>query len=202
MEIIREIYNNKNKCDISVKNGYATLCDSVFISDFDFDSPYIIPVIKASTGERKKIFYPYDKNSRLIPELELKKDKHIYVYLKENKERLLKRSNERDSDKYWYAFGRSQALNDTYKNKLAINSLIRNETDFKFVKAPSGVGVYGGLYIVSETIPIDDIKNALRSEEFMSFVSLIGKYKSGGYYSYSSKDVKAYLDYKFACDGG
>lgn len=202
LEIIREIYNNKNKCDISVKNGYATLCDSVFISDFDFDSPYIIPVIKASTGERKKIFYPYDKNSRLIPELELKKDKHIYVYLKENKERLLKRSNERDSDKYWYAFGRSQALNDTYKNKLAINSLIRNETDFKFVKAPSGVGVYGGLYIVSETIPIDDIKNALRSEEFMSFVSLIGKYKSGGYYSYSSKDVKAYLDYKFACDGG
>ena len=82
MEIIREIYNNKNKCDISVKNGYATLCDSVFISDFDFDSPYIIPVIKASTGERKKIFYPYDKNSRLIPELELKKDKRIYAYLK------------------------------------------------------------------------------------------------------------------------
>lgn len=202
LELVQKIYSNYGKSDISVKNGYATLCDGVFVNDFDFDSPYIIPVVKSSKGIRQKIFYPYNKNAQLISEDEIKQDSKIYSYLIKNKEKLCKRSNERDADKYWYAFGRSQAIGDTYKDKLTINSLIRDEKDLKFVSAPSGVGVYGGLYLVSETIPTEEIKKVLQSKEFVTYISLLGKYKSGGYYTYSSKDVKAYLDYKFAYNGG
>ena len=105
---------------------------------------------------------------------------------------------EKDANKYWYAFGRSQAIGDTFKDKLAINSLLRSKDDFKFTDVPAGTGVYGGLYIVSETIPMNEIKDALKTDEFMSYIELLGKYKSGGYYTFSSKDVKAYLDYNFS----
>lgn len=202
LKLIQKVYSNYGKSDIAVKNGYATLCDGVFINDFDFDSQYIIPVVKSSKGIKQKIFYPYNKKAQLISEDEIRQDNRIYSYLIKNKDKLCKRSNEKKSDKYWYAFGRSQAIGDTYKNKLTINSLIRDEKDLKFVSAPSGVGVYGGLYLVSETVPVEEIKNVLQSREFMMYVSLLGKYKSGGYYTYSSKDVKAYLDYKFAYNGG
>ena len=118
------------------------------------------------------------------------------------KEKLLKRSNEKDVEKYWYAYGRSQAINDTFRNKMAINSLLRTEHDFKFTDAPPGTGVYGGLYIISDSVPLDEISKALKTKEFMAYICLLGKYKSGGYYTYSSKDVKRYLDYKFAYNGG
>ena len=160
------------------------------------------PALKSSKGQRKKILFPYDKESRLIPEDELKKDKNVYDYLSSNKEKLLQRSNEKDGKIFWYAFGRSQAIADTYKDKIAINSLVRNKDDFKFTEAPAGTGVYGGLYIISDTIPARQILEALKSDEFINYIALIGKYKSGGYYTYSSKEVKAYLDYKFNYDGG
>ncbi len=197
LELLNKIYNNYGESDIYVKNGYATLCDSVFIHDFEFQSSYIIPVVKASKGIIQKLFFPYNNDLLLVDENELKNDKNLYQYLIKNKEKLLKRNNERSGDKYWYAFGRSQAISDTFLDKMAINSLLRDENDFKFTEAPSGTGVYSGLYIVSKTISYEEIKMALKSKEFAIYISLLGKYKSGGYYTYSSKDVKRYLDYKF-----
>lgn len=200
--LLKRIFNNFGHCDVSVKNGYATLCDDVFIADFGFKSDFIIPVIKASTGKQKHIFYPYGRDSKLIPESELKKDDNIYKYLLDRKGLLAKRSCEKNLSGFWYAFGRSQAINDTYKNKITINTLLRSEDDLKMVFAPAGVGVYSGLYIVSDTVDMEKITSVLNSEEFISYITLLGKYKSGGYYSFSSKDVKAYLDYKLAYDGG
>lgn len=202
LDLLKKIFFNLGKSDILVKNGYATLCDNVFIGDFSFESEHIIPVIKSSKGIKKKIIYPYNKNGRLIDEEELKKDEPLYNYLLSMKSKLIARSNEKDADKFWYAFGRSQALLDTFKDKVTINTLIRDASDFKFVEAPAGTGVYSGLYLISSTIAIRDIQIALTSDEFIRYVSLLGKYKSGGYYTFSSKDVKTYLDYKFAYDGG
>lgn len=202
LEILKKIKYNFGQSDILVKNGYATLCDPVFIHEFAFNSQYILPVIKASKGIKQKIFFPYDENCTLVSENVLRKDLFIYNYLIENKEKLLKRNNEKDGNEYWYAFGRSQAIIDTFRDKMAINSLLRTEEDFKFTNAPSGTGVYGGLYIISDTISFEEISKVLKTKEFMSYISLLGKYKSGGYYTYSSKDVKRYLDYKFAFDGG
>lgn len=201
LTLLKKIYANSSTADVHVKNGYATLCDDVFIHDFPFQSSYIIPTIKSSKGITKKIFFPYDKNANLIPEDELKKDKDIYAYLLKHKEKLLNRANEKNPEKYWYAYGRSQAIGDTYKNKLAINTLLRTINDFKFLNAPEGTGVYSGLYITSNTYNLDAIKKALNNNEFINYITLLGKYKSGGYYTFSSKDVKAYLDYKLSYIG-
>ncbi len=202
LSMLSEINRNVGKSDVYVKNGYATLCDPVFISDFAFDSDYVIPVVKASKGIKQKIFFPYDKKGSLVSEAELKKEAPLYQYLIDNKDKLLNRSNEKDKAKYWYSFGRSQAISDTFCDKMAINSLLRDEQDFKFTLAPSGTGVYGGLYIVSKTIAFSDIIDVLKTKEFLAYIALLGKYKSGGYYTFSSKDVKKYLDYKFAYIGG
>lgn len=191
-----DIYSNRKKSEICVKNGFATLCDDVFINDFKFSSKYIIPVVKASKGIKKTAFFPYTATGKLVEENEIKTDKNMYSYLKENEEKLLKRSNEKKNN--WYAYGRSQAIKDTFRDKFSLNSIIRDEKDIKFSDAPIGTGVYGGLYILSDTVPAKKIKETLKTEEFANYVRLLGKYKSGGYYTFSSKDVKAYLDYKFA----
>lgn len=202
LAILHRVYGNRGESDIQVKNGYATLCDGVFINDFDFESDLIIPVVKASRGIQQRILYPYDRKARLLPEEVIKQDENVYRYLISKKDELLRRSSEKESEEYWYSFGRSQALLDTYRNKVAISALLRDERDLKFVEAPIGTGVYSGLYIVSDNIPMNDIIAAMKSDEFVRYIRLLGKYKSGGYYTYSSKDVKAYLDYKFAYNGG
>lgn len=199
---LKKIFFNLGHSNIAVKNGYATLCDNVFIGEFDFNSPHIIPVIKASTGKRTKIIYPYNLDSRLISERELQKDENLYEYLLAHKPLLMKRSNEKEADYCWYAFGRSQAIGDTYKEKLTINTLVRTINDLKLIEAPVGVGVYSGLYIVGDTQEMEKARNALLTNEFVTYIRLLGKYKSSGYYTFSSKDVKTFLDYKLAYDGG
>ena len=196
------MFFNLGHCGIEVKNGYATLCDDVFIGTFDFDSKYIIPVIKASRAEEKQIIYPYNKYGELISDGELKREEKLYNYLLENKDKLAMRSAEKKSDAYWYAFGRSQAINDTYKDKISINALLRTSADLKIKSVPVGTGVYSGLYMIGSKNSLSKIPELLQNEEFSIYVSLLGKYKSGGYYTFSSKDVKAYLDYKLAYNGG
>lgn len=200
--LLKNVFYNVGKCDIQVKNGYATLCDDVFISSFKFTSEYIIPIVKASRGELKQIIYPYDRNGKLLSEENLLKDNELYRYLLEHKSKLLKRSSENKINSCWFAFGRSQAINDTYKNKISINALMRTSADLKITFVPAGTGVYGGLYLIGKEQSLSKIYELLLSEEFSTYISLLGKYKSGGYYTFSSKDLKAYLDYKLAYNGG
>lgn len=196
----KKILTNNTKTDICIKNGYATLADGVFINDFDqISSNFIISVIKASSGKWTKIFYPYDENGNFIPEDLISRDKQLYNYLQLNKDKLLKRSNEnKNSRVFWYAFGRSQGIKDTQKNKLAIGTLIKKPGDIKTTCAPSGCGVYSGLYATSETFNKNQIADALKSSDFFKYAAILGKYKSGGYYTFSSKDIKIFLDYYFS----
>ena len=176
-----------------VKNGLATLADNFFIGDFGFDE-FTIPIVKASTGKKYKCIFPYF-NGKLVPYQKLTVNPQIKSYFEANKELLLKRSLDKNSE--WYGFGRSQGINDIDRNKYSINALIRTQLDLKFVKCNEGEGVYSGLYILTE-IEEEELKELLYSEDLISYISLLGKYKSGGYYNFSSKDLKKYLEYKYA----
>lgn len=195
LDLLRKIIFHIGNTDIAVKNGYATLNDKIFIGDFKFKSKYIIPCLKASRGMWTKIIFPYDKNSKLVPIDLIKKDKELFEHFEKNKDELIKHSY-CDPKLDYYQFGRTQGINDTFKNKLSINALIRKSSDLKLIDVPSGCGIYSGLYITSNDYSLEDIKKALYDEEFGIYISLLGKYKSGGYYTFSSKDVKYYLDYK------
>lgn len=194
--LLKNVLANQRTTDIQVKNGLATLCDHVFISNaFGFQSPHILPFIKASKGAYKEGIFPYDQSLKPMPESELRKDAKLYEYLLANKPELLSRSIDSNCKDYWFLYGRSQGLVDIYKEKLAVNVIIRSLDDIKLTLAPAGVAVYAGLYIMSRDIPFDKIMQVIQTEEFVLYAATLGKYKSGGYYAFSSRDVKAFLDY-------
>jgi adenine-specific DNA-methyltransferase len=177
-----------------VKNGYATLADSIFIegnTPWQTGHKYVIPVMKASTLKWDWCIFPYDENGNLVTEEEFKKDSpNEYELLLDNKDKLLGRA----TDEAWYAYGRTQAIKDTFKEKWAVKSTIKGLSEPIYRQAPSGDGVYGGLYILTEH---PEGLKALETQDFMNYVKMLGKYKSGGYYTFSSKELENYLNWSY-----
>ena len=185
-------YNGASIC--TVKNGCATLMDKFFInSEIADGTAFSVPIIKASTGKEYKCFYPYDKLGNII-DIDVIKDvePHTAKLLFDNKKSLEIRAI--DSGGVWYGFGRSQAINDTYKKKFAINSLYKTVNDVRIYPCESGCAVYGGLYILTE-LSYEELKNILQSQAYIDYVTAIGKYKSGGYYTVNSKEVEKFINY-------
>jgi adenine-specific DNA-methyltransferase len=184
-----------NNYVFDVKNGLATNADAVYYSnDFDANNSIVIPAYKASTGKYTKLIYPYNKLGRPISESELKKNKEIYKYLLSNKDILLDRSLQKNTN--WYEFARSQALLDVYKKKIAINTIIRSVDTLKISMLDSGTAIYSGLYILcNDERNFKKIFNILRSNEFIDYVKALNKDKNGLYFYITSTDVKKYINY-------
>ena len=200
-------YDNlpKEKRAYEVKNGFATLADKVFITE-KTTSPNtgensgfglaLIHAYKASSGKVHHCIFPYNQDGTMMTETELReKSPGEYQWLAENKERLLKRS----TSEPWYAYGRTQAIKDTFKTKYPISSIIKLDCPAKVGTSASGTGVFGGLYVLPKVdgIDWDTINDAMTSNDFYYFVEMLGKYKSGGYYSFSSKDAEVYLNWLY-----
>jgi adenine-specific DNA-methyltransferase len=176
-----------------VKNGFATLADKVFIGEVPFDE-LTIPVIKASTGKWYKGFFPYDKNGKPLPKNEIFKNIKIANYLNSKRKELLK-GNSEDKKTDWYLYGRTQALKDVYSNKIAINTILKDVNSIKLNIVEAGKGLYSGLYILTE-VPFVEIEKMIKSDDFIIYIKALKKYKSGGYYTFNSKDLEDFLNYK------
>lgn len=180
-----------------VKNGFATLCDKFFIGDRIFQE-FTIPVVKASTGQRTRCLFPYDRNGQIVPYSKLTESASIKRYYEQNEEKLKSRSL-RENDP-WYGFGRTQGIQDVFKRKFSLCPIIRTPNDLKVTLCKKGVGVYGGLYILTN-LRQEELESILMTGDFMEYVVLLGKYKSGGYYTFSSKDLERYLNYQLFQNG-
>lgn len=193
---LRRILTSGSRKYVSVKNGFATLADKVFIaSAFPF-SRFVIPVVKASTGKWYQAFYPYDRDGKPLSKDEIFSDKDIADYLEKNKKDLLKDGDESEKP-CWYLYGRTQALKDVFSDKISINTTIRDVRSIKLNRVPAGSGLYSGLYILSD-VPYDVISGIIVSDDFIRYIASLKKYKSGGYYTYNSKDLELYLNYKIS----
>lgn len=193
---LRNIYTTVYKKFVQVKNGFATLADSVFIgSEFPFEE-FVIPTIKASTGKWYKAFYPYDKNGKPLPKEKIFSDGKISYYLELHKGELLKGKSETDSPE-WYLYGRTQALKDVWSQKYTINTILKDVNSIKLNLVPSGSGVYSGLYILT-SVGKEMLTQILCSQDFINYVAVLKKYKSGGYYTFNSKELEMYLNYKLS----
>lgn len=191
---LRAVKSSVVPSSVEVKNGFATLADDVFIADdFPF-SDLTIPVVKASTGKWRKAFHPYDGTGRSLPREAVFANPQVAAYLEANKALLLKGRREATCPN-WFLYGRTQALKDVGRRKYAVNTVIRDVGSIKFNVAPEGTGVYGGLYVMSE-LPESQIRQVLLNDDFIRYVSALGKYKSGGYYTFNSKELRQYLDYR------
>ena len=191
---LAKILSIKSKfAELDVKNGFATLLDSFFIGDFSF-SEWTIPIVKASTGKWATCLFPYDRSGRLIPYDSIAKTP-VADYYAEHEDKLRARSITNPNE--WYGFGRTQGIKDVYRKKYSVCSIIKSVEDLKITLSNKGSGVYGGLYILTD-LPQKWICNVLLTDDFMDYISLMGKYKSGGYYTFSSGDLRRYLCYKLA----
>lgn len=197
-EFLDKILSAPSQKDFVVKNGCATLLDKVFLSKkprFDGDS-LEIPFRKATKKVPDNIYYgifPYNKDGEPLSEEEIKTHTNIYNYLLSEKEQLEKRKTDAD---FWL-FGRTQALKDVYRNKLAVNY------DGSIIPAEAGKGVFSGLYIVAKNDTMDYLDFALTiislfDEDYNKYRKLIGRLKAGSYYVLSSKDIQKYIDYKLS----
>lgn len=140
------------------------------------------------------MIFPYDSEGNPYSEEYIEEYyPSIYEYLISHKEKLISRSLEKNSD--WFLFGRSQGIKDTFKNKIAINTMIKDFNSIKLNQVEKGMGIYSGLYILS-TYTYDDIYNAVYHSDFIKYLKSLRKYKSGGYYTFSSKDLEKYLMYR------
>lgn len=178
---------------VSVKNGFATLADKIFIGEFDFTDG-TIDILKASNGKWSKCVYPYDKNGKPLPLNEFANNKQAFEYLMSHKGELAK-DRDIEDDQYWYLFGRTQAIKDVCKTKYAINTILRDVTSIKLEVVKPGQGIYSGLYILTD-IEFETIRQLIHSEDFINYIKLLKNYKSGGYYTFASKDLEQYLNYK------
>lgn len=194
LELIKAIKNGKSYKYVSVKNGFATLADSVFIGNDIPMSKITIKVLKASTGKWYQGLFPYDKKGKLLPTEIVFSEPQIASYFEAHKAELLKG---KDDNPFYYGYGRTQALADVWKEKIAINTLLRTEKDLKIERVGTGQGLYSGLYIItnSNNVSFDYIKDILNRKEFTDYIKLLKKYKSGGYYTFNSKDIEQYINY-------
>lgn len=192
LHVLFEIQTSLNIGYAKVKNGFATLADNVFIGDFSF-SNFTIDILKASTGKWQKCVFPYDNQGKPLSEAVIN-GSEAYSYLLSKKERLL-HGRDIEAGKPWFLFGRTQALNDVGKNKIAINTIIKDLDSIKLNVVPAGKGVYSGLYILTE-LDFHVVRRIILSEDFLQYIKSLKKYKSGGYYTFSSKDLELFINYQ------
>lgn len=196
LNLLRDIKYDIVKQYVLVKNGFATLNDSIFIKqEFDFEE-YVISICKASTGKWYKAIFPYDEHGVPISKDLLFQNEKVRNYLLENQEMLLKDKTEEENP-YWYLYGRTQALKDVYKDKYSVSTVVKDVNSIKLNFVPAGSGVYSGLYIMTK-VPLNMLEQALFCEDFVGYIRLLRKYKSGGYYTFNSKELETYLNYKLS----
>lgn len=188
---------------VTVKNGLATPADNVFMGKDVPHSTITTRVLKASNGRWHNALYPYDEKGKLLNPDTALADPTVREYLNAHKEELLKGGPDLPT---FYGYGRTQALTDTYKENTAINNLARDKADMRIEHARKGEGVYGGYYIIANTqtsnatsnhdVTTEDIERILMTDEFMEYVRALKKYKSGGYYTFNTKDAEQYINTK------
>jgi len=195
LDLLRNIKTYNSYHYVDVKNGFATLADKIFIGDFIF-SDGTIDVIKASTGKWTKCIFPYDEKGQPIKIESFAQNIKAYNHLLSNKMTLTNGRNLEEGSS-WHLFGRTQAIKDVFSDKISINTIIKDIQSIKLEFVPKGKGIYSGLYIITD-IPMELISELILSKDFITYISLLKNYKSGGYYTYSSKDLEQYLNFKLS----
>lgn len=211
----------KIKVKFNISNGLATLSDFVFITDdYEFidqkcifngeiiEKAIVKKIYKISTefGNKKKdkvAIFPYKKvNNKwiLIDETNMKKDFPLaFKYLSKYKDQLLKRSLDKHLNKEteWYAYGRHQAINYFDKEKIIIQSIIKDKINFR--KIEKNTLVYSGLFLVDkQNVDLNNtdeekFSKLFNDKKFLKYIWYNGSDKSGGYKTISTQTIKEYI---------
>lgn len=199
---IDEINKKMGKDRYRVKNGFATLNDKLFdVTEYVNNDErlkidrHILRTFKASNGEKKYFFYPYDKNGKQVTWDDV--SEWVKSIMLEKAEKLNVDTNKEG----WFYYGRTQAINDVKCDKVILNNLIRSYNDikvdilmtFKYPRVQNGV--YSGYYVPIKDGNFKRVIDYIWCDEFVEYVKAVGKYKNNGYYTFSTKDVEKWINY-------
>lgn len=174
----------------------------------------------------KSIFPYYDYNKPLSENYISEEYPKLYRYLLKHKPKLMQRDIARifeNVDDSWFLFGRTQGMRDVFSSKIVVNNMVKTINDIKVVEASVGVGVYSGFYAMFECeFPadacnsskpatslvtsnsssqkrcsiVDVVRDILCTDEFISYVAALSRYKNNGYYTFSSIELQHFLLYR------
>lgn len=149
----------------------------------------------------EKIIFPYfneGNNVRLIDEKNLStRFPQAYKYLLSKKDILAKRDKGKGTYLEWYAYGRTQSLNNnTYKLFFPKYS---NTNSFFIINSDKDSKFYNGQALIGKSI--QDLKLAkiiMQSRIFWFYISSTSKPYSSGYYSMNGNYIKHFGVYNFS----
>lgn len=148
-----------------------------------------------NTQKRDKIIFPYKFTGEKVSSYEenefISKFPECYLYLKRHKERLLKRKSSEGVQ--WFEYGRVQAINNIFVEKLIISVIVTNGVQVYNVGSASVP--YAGIYIrtlQNAKLRLEDAKEILQSKLFYEYIKRCGTPTTTSSYRISVKDIENY----------
>lgn len=200
--VIRAFSNKKLTSPVSWE--WIHTQENVYFADetgktHKIETAILRPCVKASKycgiSDNTFIIFPYvcpGKKCKIIEENQMMEEfPNAYAYLSANREVLLRRNMEQGT--VWYAFARSQGINQINKDKIVFKHIIpcNAKTTAAWV-LPAGTAVYSGLFVTekeNDKLSLFDICQVIQSEAFTQYCILAGKDMSGGYVGVNSTIV-------------
>lgn len=212
-ENIKKIERNAIQLGKLVRTGIATLRDNIYLINRDkygyygtFESekfyiePEIVkPLYKVSEIKDasninlalRYIIFPYTKNNKkysIINEEDLSiKYPKAYKYLLRWKEELCKRDGGKPNKNGWYAYGRTQGLNE-YGKKL-LSPTFSNAPKFIASKNPDALFCNGYGIFENQTIELDILQKVTNSIIMDYYIKNTSYAIEGKYYCYQKKYI-------------
>ena len=184
--IFKDPIIENDKATIKLKDG------RVFTIEKDILKPIVkVSILKSSNDEQNRwIIFPYKKiNGKytIIPEGELKDlYPNTYKYFLAIKDRLLLRDKGKKNPVAWYAFGRSQGLDNTWGKKILVsplslypNFIVWEKEEYTF---------YAG-YCIKFDGDLQWLSKQLNSEDMEFYIKHVGRDYQNGYKSYAKSFI-------------
>lgn len=148
---------------------------------------------------REQVIFPYDKDTKIIPETTMKKNfPNAYKYLESKREVLATRDKGNREYETWYAYGRRQSM-DINAFKLFFPHICERPTFV--ICRERDLLFYNGIAIVSNDInELILIKKIMESELFYTYIKNTTKDYSSGYISMSRNYLKNFGIYQFSLE--
>lgn len=194
------VFIGKCYLDKECKQPLLTLINApahVYFNKTLIESSILRPAIKASTYNgtcnNSYIIFPYryenDKCILLSEETVMLKYPQAYQYLQRHRKTLCRRN----TNEAWYAFGRTQGLNNMSRPKLVIKHIIpNNDLPCEAFLIDENAVVYSGLFITTINADLNVCRQVLNTLEFKEYCCLVGKPMANDYISINGKNIKSY----------
>ncbi|MCX7759409.1 MAG: N-6 DNA methylase [bacterium] len=176
-----------DKAVIKLKDGQTFIVEKAILK------PIVkVSVLKSSNEEQNRwIIFPYKKVSgkyTIIPEEELKElYPYTYRYFLAMKDRLLLRDKGKKNPVAWYAFGRSQGLDNSWGKKILFSPLSPKPNFIVWEKEE--YTFYAG-YCIKFDGDLNWLARQLNSEDMEFYIKYVSRDYQKGYKSYAKSFIQ------------